>query len=110
MIDNTKPSTGKTTKRDSQLRFETLNAFVDRSMADLSLGEIRVWLALFRDTKRDGTATRAVDHIAGRIGVDRRTVIRAVQELCRRNLLEVVRLGSLNLGPSTYRVLSRPRE
>ena len=43
----------KTTKRVSQFRFQILNAFIDRSMARLSLSEIRVWLALFRDTRRD---------------------------------------------------------
>ena len=111
MIDNLKPiASRKTTKRLSQQRFENLNAFVDRSMAELSLSEIRVWLVLYRDTKRDGTATRAVDHLARRIGIDRRSVIRAVKLLEARQLLQVLRRGGLNRGPSCYRVLSHPLE
>jgi hypothetical protein len=42
-------------RRQSRLRFETLNAFVDTGMADLSRSEPAVWLVLFRDTKRDET-------------------------------------------------------
>ena len=39
---NGQPTTGarKTSKRASRLRFEILNAFVDRSMAMLSRGEL----------------------------------------------------------------------
>ncbi len=50
------PARRKTTKRASRLRFELFNAFVDSGMADLSRGELAVWLTLYRDTKRDGTA------------------------------------------------------
>ena len=50
----------KTSRRQSRLRFETLNAFVDDGMADLSRAELAVWLILYRDTQRDGTARAVV--------------------------------------------------
>jgi hypothetical protein len=50
------PARRKTPKRVARLRFELLNAFVDSGMADLSRGELAVWLTLYRDTKRDGAA------------------------------------------------------
>ena len=36
-------------------RFAVLNNFIDFTLADLTRGEIAVWLVLYRDT-RDGTA------------------------------------------------------
>jgi DNA-binding MarR family transcriptional regulator len=100
----------KTTKRQSRLRFETLNAFADVGMADLSRGELAVWLILFRDTKRDGTARTSLDDMARRAGMDRQTASRAVGRLARRKMLQVIRPGGLNLGPSVYRVFPYPME
>ena len=73
-------------------------------MADLSRGELAVWLVLYRDTKRDGTARASLDDVARRRGMDRQTARRAVGRLARRKMLQVLRLGGLNCGPSTYRV------
>jgi len=94
----------KTTKRTARLRFELLNAFVDSGMADLSRAELAVWLILYRDTKRDGTARASLDDLARRGGMNRQTASRAVGRLARRNMLQVIRRGGLNCGPSTYRV------
>jgi hypothetical protein len=47
----TPPARRKSTKQASGLRVEILNAFTDRGMADLSRGELAVWLILYRDTK-----------------------------------------------------------
>ena len=93
-----------TSKRASRLRFELLNAFVDNGMADLSRAELAVWLILYRDTKRDGTARASLDDLARRGGMNRQTASRAVGRLVRRNMLQVLRRGGLNWGPSTYRV------
>lgn len=73
-------------------------------MADLSRGELAVWLILYRDTKRDGTARTSLSDLALRGGMDRQTASRAVGRLARRKMLQVLRRGSLNQGPSEYRV------
>ena len=111
MSDAAKPTAGrKTSKRESRLRFEVLNAFVDSGMAELSRAELAVWLALYRDTKRDGTARASLADLARRAGIDRQTASRAVGRLARRKMLQVVRPGGLNRGPSTYRVFPYPME
>jgi hypothetical protein len=100
----------KTSKRQSRLRFQILNAFVDSGMADLSRAELAVWLILFRDTKRDGTARASLDDLARRGGMNRQTASRAVGRLARRAMLQIIRRGSLNNGPSVYRVFPYPME
>ena len=100
----------KTSKRESRLRFEMLNAFVDAGMADLSRAELAVWLILYRDTKRDGTARASLDDLARRGGMNRQTASRAVGRLARRKMLQVIRRGGLNRGPSAYRVFPFPME
>ena len=102
------PARRKTPKRVSRLRFELLNAFVDSGMADLSRGELAVWLTFYRDTKRDGTARASLDDLARRGGMNRQTASRAVGRLARRKMLQVLRRGSLNHGPSAYRVFPFP--
>jgi DNA-binding MarR family transcriptional regulator len=100
----------KTSRRQSRLRFEMLNAFVDQGMGDLSRAEMAVWLILYRDTKRDGTARASLDDLARRGGMNRQTASRAVGRLARRKMLLVIRRGGLNCGPSTYRVFPFPME
>lgn len=103
-------SSGRTTKRRSRHRFEILNAFVDEGMGDLSRAELAVWMILYRDTKLTGTARTSLDDIARRGGMDRQTASRAVGKLERRKMLQVVKRGGLNLGPSTYRVFPYPMD
>jgi DNA-binding MarR family transcriptional regulator len=78
-------------------------------MADLTRAEVVVWLALYRDS-RDGTARTSLDDLARRGGMDRQTASRAVGSLGRRRMLQVVRRGGLNRGPSVYRVFPFPME
>jgi DNA-binding MarR family transcriptional regulator len=89
----------KTSKHESCLRFETLNAFVDTGMADLSRPELVVWLVLYRDTKRDGTARASLDDLARRGGMNQQMASRAVGRLARRKMLQVLRRGILRDGP-----------
>jgi DNA-binding transcriptional ArsR family regulator len=98
----------RTTKRRSSLRFEVLNAFVDEGMKRLTPHEAVVWLVLFRDTKPDGIARTAVDDIARRAGIGRRTVLRALKRLEGLRMVKVVRRGGLNRGASSYRVFPFP--
>jgi DNA-binding MarR family transcriptional regulator len=77
----------KTSRRESRLRFESLSAFVDIGMADLSRAELAVWLILYRDTKRNSTARTPLNDLARRGGIDRQTASRAVGRLARRKML-----------------------
>jgi len=104
------PARRNTPKRVARLRFELLNAFVDSGMADLSRGELAVWLTLYRDTKHDGTARTSLSDIAQRGGMDRRTASRAVGRLARRKMLQVIRRGGLKDDSSSYRVFPFPME
>ena len=92
----------------SRLRFEMLNAFVDSGMADLSRAELAVWLILYRDTRRDGTARASLDDLARRGGMNRTTAIRALKRLRGRQMLQVLKRGGLNRGASHYRVWPPP--
>jgi hypothetical protein len=84
-------------------RFRVLNNFLDFSLAELSRAEIAVWLILYRDT-RDGTASTGMADIARRAGCARRNVVRAVQKLEKRGLIQVVHRGGFRRGASRYRV------
>jgi DNA-binding MarR family transcriptional regulator len=107
---NGQPTTArrKTAKRASRLRFEILNAFVDQGMSDLSRSELAVWLILYRDTRPNGTARASLIDLARRAGIDRQTAARAIGRLAGRKMLQVLRRGGLNRGPSTYRVFPYP--
>ena len=95
-------------KRQSSLRFEVLNAFVDMGMRQLAPSESVVWLVLYRDTKPDGTAKTGVDDLTLRCRVSRSTVLRALKRLEHLHMLQVVRRGGLNRGTSVYRVFPFP--
>jgi len=88
-------------------RFHVLNTFVDASLRNVKKSAAKVWLILYRDT-RDGLARTGQQDIARRAGVSDRTVRTALRELERGGLLVVHRKGSLNRGPSVYRVRSTP--
>jgi DNA-binding MarR family transcriptional regulator len=81
-----------------------LNAFVDFTAGTLTRAEVLVWLILYRDTKRDGTARTSQADLARRAGVNLATVKRAVVGLRRRRLVTRVAKGNLRRGPSVYRV------
>jgi hypothetical protein len=86
-------------------RFAVLNAFTDCTLADLTGAETKVWLILFRDTKAaTGTARTGQADIARRARLSRRGVQVALDKLTAKGLVQLVRRGRLNAGPSTYRV------
>lgn len=89
-------------------RFAVLNRFVDFTMGGLTRPEIAVWLILYRDTKRDGTARTSGTDLARRAGVGRRTAVRSVAKLEGRGLLKRVRRGGIGRGATVYRVISEP--
>lgn len=91
-------------KRKVASRFQTLNDFVDHSARMVSTTAQAAWYVLFRDVKQDGRACMAHSQIAERIGMERRTVARALKQLEAQGLLTVVRRGGLNRGSNVYRV------
>jgi hypothetical protein len=95
---------GKPDRRSTGDRFAVVNAFVDFTAGTLTRAEVLVWLVLWRDTKRDGTARTSQADLARRAGVNLKTVKRAVAGLRRRRLVTVVSRGNLRRGPSVYRV------
>jgi hypothetical protein len=102
----------KTSRRQSRLRFEALNLFIDEGIikGGLTAHEALTWTVLYRDTRPDGFATTSVDEIVRRAGIGRRTVLRAVARLTRLRMLRVARRGGLNRGPSSYAVFPVPME
>ncbi|MGO9920592.1 MAG: MarR family transcriptional regulator [Isosphaeraceae bacterium] len=50
----------------------------------------------------------SLSDIARRGGMDRQTASRAVGRLARRKMLQVLRRGGLNQGPSEYRIFPLP--
>jgi len=93
-------------KRTRSERFAELNAFVDLGMMNLTCSEVKVWLVLFRDTKKNGTARTGQADIARRAGLSERGVRKALDKLEAKGMLKLVRRGRLNQGPSCYCVRS----
>jgi CRP-like cAMP-binding protein len=93
----------KRKRRVRSSRFATLNTFADATLAELTGAETKVWLILFRDV-HNGVARTGQADIARRAGLTVRGVQKAIQKLEAKGLLEVVRRGRLNQGPSCYRL------
>jgi hypothetical protein len=95
-------------KRDrpsSRGRFQSINAFLDVSLATLGRAELAVWLLLWRDTKPNGLVRTSQDDLARRAGCNPRTVRRALDALKDRGLLVIIRQGGLPRRLSVYRVV-----
>lgn len=98
------PRPGRKAKRRHAGRFGVLNSLVDFTLRELSRPELATWLVLYRDSKPDGIARTGQGDIARRIGASKRTVGRALRQLEKRGLVDIVRRGRLGCGPSAYRV------
>jgi predicted transcriptional regulator len=97
-------------RRKSQLRFETLNAFVDFGavQANLTPAGVCVWLALWRFANPDGTTMVSTDKIAACFNLNKRTVLRALKELKRQKMIKVLARGGINRGASKYVIRGFP--
>lgn len=91
-------------KQQTADRFAVLNGFVDCSIASLTRAELATWLVLYRDTRK-GTACTSADDIARRTGTSKRAILTAIDRLRKKGLLMRVFRGSINRGPSVYRVV-----
>ncbi len=85
-----------------------LNTFTDFTLSGLTGAEVKVWLILFHDTKKTGTARTGQADIARRAGVTVRGVQKVLDKLTAKGLVTVVRRGRLNCGPSIYRAHPSP--
>jgi CRP-like cAMP-binding protein len=91
-------------RRTRSGRFTLLNSFVDVTLRELSGAEAKVWLVLFRDAQKDGTVRASQTDIARRSGLTVRAVKKAIRRLKSQGLIQVLRQGRLNVGPSQYRL------
>lgn len=91
-------------QKPTSSRWAQINAFVDVTLRELTPAEVRVWLVLFRDTKKTGLARTGQADIARRAGLSQRMVKKAVRKLVGRDIVKVIRRGRLNAGPSVYKV------
>ena len=95
-----------TSKQRAQIdRWATLNAFVDGTMSQCTAAEVRVWLVLYREVKPGGLARIGMGQISRVAGIERRSVVRALEVLKRRKFVEVVTRGTINGMPNAYRLL-----
>jgi hypothetical protein len=103
----TKRARAATVHRGDRGRWVTLNTFVDRVARHLDDAEQGAWYVLFRWTLADTAEIRLKD-IAARIGKSTRTVSRAVDRLIEVGLLERLKRGTRQGGPSRYRLEPDP--
>lgn len=99
--------TGQGKKERDRRRWVTLNTFVDRVARHLEPIEAAVWLVMFRFTQDDTAEVRVAD-IAARIGKTARSVQRAIDMLTDAGLIERIKRGTRQGGPSRYRLEPDP--
>lgn len=90
-------------------RFVTFNTFVDAVGRYLPASDREVWHVLFRfaDAATNVAEVRLAD-IAARLGRHTRTTSRSVDRLCRSGLVERMKRGTRQGGPSRYLVDPEP--
>lgn len=101
-----RPTSGPKSRPDRR-RWVTLNTFVDRVARYLDSQEIAVWLVMFRWTQDDHAEIRLTD-IASRVGKSTRAAKRAIDRLLEVGLLERLKRGTRQGGPSRYRLEPDP--
>lgn len=105
-----KPKPGNDARRRSRLRFETLNAFVDRGIVQggLKPSDAVTWLVLYRFAQPDGTVRVTVATIQSVTGLSRRTVLLCLKRLKAARMVRTIKRGGLNRGASRHVVFPYP--
>ena len=85
-------------------RWTMLNNFADHGQRRLTPSGVRVWLVLFRETKRSGLAKITVEQIAASAGICTRSVDNGLRELRDQRFVVLVSRGNRNKGPNIYRL------
>lgn len=90
-------------------RFTTFNTFVDAVGRYLPASDREVWHVLFRfaDAATNVAEVRLAD-IAARLNCHARTTSRSIDRLCRTGLVERIKRGTRQGGPSRYRIDPEP--
>ena len=106
---NAPAKAGKATtgRRAERRRWVTLNTFVDRVARHLDTHEVAAWFVVFRWTQDNHAEIRIAD-IAARLGKSTRATTRAVDRLLEVGLLERLKRGTRQGGPSRYRLEPDP--
>jgi hypothetical protein len=101
--------TATNSAQKSRTRFNTLNTFVDAVGRYLPPSDREVWHVLFRfaDGATNIAEVRHAD-IAPRLGFHTRTVKRSIDRLIACGLLERLKRGTRQGGPSRYRLDPEP--
>ncbi len=99
----------KTKRPAVVVKLLALNRFLDRTARTLHPSAALVWMQLLRD-ERGGTARAAVTDLARRCGLSPRTVKRRLADLKVAGLVEVVKGGSQDTGPTVYKLRSVSRQ
>ena len=94
----------------SRTRFNTFNTFVDAVGRYLAPSDREVWHVVFRfaDAATDIAEVRHAD-IAARLGFHTRTVKRSIDRLITHGLVERLKRGTRQGGPSRYRLDPEPK-
>ena len=96
-----------TSKSKDRSRWVTFNTFVDRVARHLETQEQAAWHTVFRWTQDDTAEIRIAD-IAAKIGRSTRSAQRAIERLIAVGLLERLKRGTRQGGPSRYRLEPDP--
>lgn len=114
-VSNGVPRAATSERRDvaaigkARRRFATFNTFVDAVGRYLPASDREVWHVLFRfaDAATNVAEVRLAD-IAARLNCHARTTSRSVDRLCRTGLVERIKRGTRQGGPSRYRIDPEP--
>lgn len=101
-VDKPRPATAPARSKGD--RWATFNAFVDGHLGAATSAEVRVWMVIYREVRPGGLAHVGMSDIARRAGLTRRGVVKAINGLKRRGMVELVTRGSVNGSPNAYRV------
>ncbi len=91
-------------------RWAMLNTFADVTARTLPLLAGAVWYQLFRMANSDGRVQLSQAELARRIGKSERATFTALRKLEEAGVLTVVHRGSMNAGPTIYRIRARRKD
>jgi hypothetical protein len=92
-------------KGDLARRFGLFNAVVDYAIRDMHRSELAAFVILWRHAKADGTVSASIADLARRGGCSRRAIQNGIKRLITKRLLERIKRGTLEGGPTHWRLV-----
>jgi hypothetical protein len=92
-------------KGDLARRFGLFNAVVDYAIRDMHCAELAAFVILWRHAKADGTVSASIADLARRGGCSRRAIQNGIKRLITKRLLERIKRGTLEGGPTLWRLV-----